>query len=79
MREVLEYAGGNGYITNVEKRFSRKQIVDEAEGMRRELKILPKIGINEVELSMTSSDLNNIIGELDKKNVNGKEFFSIPR
>ncbi|WP_374967022.1 hypothetical protein [Lysinibacillus sp. RS5] len=42
--------------------------------MRRELKILPKIGINEVKLSMTSSDLNNIIGELDKKNVNGKEF-----
>ncbi|MGE7943585.1 hypothetical protein ACQKNB_16015 [Lysinibacillus xylanilyticus] len=43
--------------------------------MRRELKILPKIGINEVKLSMTSSDLNNILGELDKKNVNGKEFF----
>lgn len=43
--------------------------------MRRELKILPKIGINEVKLSMTSSDLNNIIGELDKKNGNGKEFF----
>ncbi|KOS60599.1 hypothetical protein FJQ98_18335 [Lysinibacillus agricola] len=43
--------------------------------MRRELKILPKIGINEVKLSMTSSDLKNIIGELDKKNVNGKEFF----
>ncbi|MFJ8461702.1 hypothetical protein ACIQ57_21630 [Lysinibacillus xylanilyticus] len=42
--------------------------------MRRALKILPKIGINEVKLSMTSSDLNNIIGELDKKNVNGKEF-----
>ncbi|MFT9821061.1 hypothetical protein [Lysinibacillus sp. NPDC056185] len=43
--------------------------------MRRELKILPKIGLNEVKLSMTSSDLNNIVGELDKKNVNGKEFF----
>lgn len=43
--------------------------------MRREIKILPKIGINEVKLSMTSSDLNNILGELDKKNVNGKEFF----
>lgn len=43
--------------------------------MRKELKILPKIGINEVELSMTSSDLKNIIGELDKKNVNGKEFY----
>jgi len=43
--------------------------------MRRELKILPKIGINEVELSMTSSDLHNIIGKLDTKNVNGKEFF----
>lgn len=43
--------------------------------MRRELKILPKIGINEVKLSMTSSDLNNIIGELDTKNVNGKEFY----
>lgn len=42
--------------------------------MKRELKILPKIGINEVKLSMTSSDLNNIIGELDKENVNGKEF-----
>ncbi|MFE3574660.1 hypothetical protein [Lysinibacillus sp. NPDC059133] len=43
--------------------------------MRRELKILPKIGINEVELSMTSSDLHNIIGELDTKSVNGKELF----
>ncbi|WP_285395516.1 hypothetical protein [Lysinibacillus sp. fls2-241-R2A-57] len=43
--------------------------------MRRELKILPKIGINEVKLFMTSSDLNNILGELNKKNVNGKEFF----
>lgn len=42
--------------------------------MRRELKILPKIGINEVKLSITSSDLHNILGELDKKNVNGKEF-----
>ena len=45
--------------------------------MSRELKILPKIGMNEVKLSMTSSDLNNILGELDKKNVNGKEFFYI--
>lgn len=43
--------------------------------MRRELKILPKIGINEVKLSMTSSDLNNIIGELNKKNINEKEFY----
>ncbi|MGE7947562.1 hypothetical protein [Lysinibacillus sp. NPDC093688] len=43
--------------------------------MKRELKILPKIGINEVKLSITSSDLNNILGELDKKKVNGKEFF----
>ncbi|GAB0170624.1 hypothetical protein LSPCS325_40610 [Lysinibacillus sp. CTST325] len=43
--------------------------------MRRELEILTKIGLNEVQLSMTSSDLNNIVGELDKKNVNGKEFF----
>ncbi|MDM5246578.1 hypothetical protein [Lysinibacillus sp. G4S2] len=43
--------------------------------MRRELKILPKIGINEVKLFMTSSNLNNILGELNKKNVNGKEFF----
>lgn len=43
--------------------------------MRRELKILPKIGINEVKLFITSSDIQNILGELDKKNVNGKGFF----
>lgn len=43
--------------------------------MRRELKILPEIGINEVKLSITSSDIQNILGELDRKNVNGKGFF----
>ncbi|GEM_PF-3017961 len=43
--------------------------------MKRELKILPKIGINEVSLSMTSSDLKNVLGELEKKTVKGNEFF----
>lgn len=43
--------------------------------MRRELIILPKMGINEVRLSMTSSDLKYVLGELEKKPVKGKEFF----
>ncbi|UED78822.1 hypothetical protein FH508_0015340 [Lysinibacillus sp. CD3-6] len=43
--------------------------------MRKEFEILPKIGINEVKLSMKSSDLNNIISELNKKKVNEKEFY----
>ncbi|MFJ5789257.1 hypothetical protein ACIQXW_10325 [Lysinibacillus sp. NPDC097162] len=43
--------------------------------MRRALKILSKIGINEVSLSMTSSDLKNVLGELEKNPVKGNEFF----
>ncbi|MEC1180007.1 hypothetical protein P9B03_16015 [Metasolibacillus meyeri] len=43
--------------------------------MKKEFRVLPKIGINKVGLSMTSADLKDIVGETGKRHVNEKEFF----
>ncbi|WP_421662226.1 hypothetical protein [Lysinibacillus telephonicus] len=43
--------------------------------MRKQLKILPKVGINKVKLTMTPDDLNNILGKLKRKSVNEREFY----